>query len=141
MRFVGGEEIISFDFKTAELVPVGANHVSASLFAFTGESTDGASRARHLADLDCVLFVADSRPDRLGDNIASLKAVTAMRVLHEVPVIVLYNKRDLPDATPVGELQAALNRAGATHIEASAVTGEGCAAVLGALVSAAFAAD
>jgi mutual gliding-motility protein MglA len=140
MRLAGDDEIISFDFTPAELIPTGKNHAAATLFAFTGGNAGAVTLSRQLADLDAVLFVADSQPDRLGDNVSAFRQLTQLRALADVPVVLLYNKRDLPDATPLEQLQAALNPVGAMHIEASTATGKGCDGVLGALVAAAFAA-
>jgi hypothetical protein len=45
--------------------------------------------------------------------------------LKDVPVVIQYNKRDMPDAMSVADLQRELNPHGLPHIEAIAKTGEG----------------
>jgi mutual gliding-motility protein MglA len=63
---------------------------------------------------DAVVFVADSSPGALLDNLASLRLLVAE--LHTrgldlatLPAVFQYNKRDLPDALAVDQLRAALN--------------------------------
>jgi hypothetical protein len=45
--------------------------------------------------------------------------------LDSIPVVLQYNKRDLPDVLPVDELNRAINPRGLPHFEASAVSGQG----------------
>ena len=77
------------------------------------------------------MFVADSSGARMQSNVEILEEM--VDVLHEqgqdvpepIPLVMQYNKRDLPDALPVPELEAALNRWGVPHVEAIAVNGVG----------------
>jgi signal recognition particle receptor subunit beta len=45
--------------------------------------------------------------------------------LDKVPYVIQYNKRDLPNAAPMEELQNLLNPRGVPHFEAVAPKGEG----------------
>jgi len=79
-----------------------------------------------LQGADGVVFVVDSAPDRLKANVES------WRQLHEhlrelrlnpatFPIVVQFNKRDLPDALPLPTLTAALRINGHPNQEASAL--------------------
>jgi len=90
-------------------------------------------RRRAAAIADGVLFVADSAPDRLQANAASLRELEELlelRAERDVPVVMVYNKRDLPDALPVARLESELNPSGRESFEAVATRGEGLAEAL-----------
>ena len=53
--------------------------------------------------------------------------------ISEVPIVFLYNKRDLPNAAPLEHLDEVLNRAGAPRFATVAATGEGLAEALSEL--------
>ena len=61
-----------------------------------------------------LVFVADSQADRLDDNIDSLQnmyenlATHGMRI-DGIPFVMQWNKRDLPNVSPVEQLDAVLN--------------------------------
>ena len=109
------------------------------VYTVPGQPVHEATRRVVLAHADAVAFVADSRPDQGEANRQSwtnlegnLKALS----LDAVPVVVQYNKRDLPDAIPL----AGLDRFGAAAIhEASAKRGIGVVETFFALVGCAWA--
>src|SRR5205085_11082919 len=45
--------------------------------------------------------------------------------IREIPLVMQYNKRDLPNAMPVAEMQAEANKLGVPHFESVATTGIG----------------
>ncbi len=84
-------------------------------------------------DLDGILFVADSQCERVGENVEALRQLVLVPGLSEVPMIFLYNKRDLPNAAPMEYLDQVLNRLGASRFGTVATTGEGLAPALSEL--------
>ena len=75
-------------------------------------------------------FVADSQIERMEANVESLDNLKVnLReqgyALDKVPYVVQYNKRDLPNAAPLEELQRLLNPLAAPEYESCATTGEG----------------
>jgi signal recognition particle receptor subunit beta len=73
-----------------------------------------ASRKLILKGVDGVVFVADSQIDRMEANQESMQSLYDNMAeygydLTKMPFVVQYNKRDLPTAAPVAELQQALN--------------------------------
>ena len=108
------------------------------VYTVPGQPVHEATRRVVLAHADAVAFVADSRADQGEANRQSwrnlqlnLKALS----LDQVPVLVQYNKRDLPDAVPL----AAIDRFGAAAVhEASAKRGAGVVETFFALVGRAW---
>ncbi|MBL0216461.1 MAG: GTPase [Myxococcales bacterium] len=96
------------------------------VYTVPGQPVHEATRKVVLAGTDGIVFVADSQPDQREANRASwqnLVANLASLDLSEVPVVVQYNKRDLPDAValdqvdrfgdPARKLEEACAKAGA----------------------------
>jgi signal recognition particle receptor subunit beta len=86
-----------------------ASGVSFQIKVYTvpGQPVHEATRKVVLASADAVAFVADSLPDHREPNrqswqnlMANLKALN----LDQVPVVVQYNKRDLPEAIPIADV-------------------------------------
>jgi len=77
------------------------------VYTVPGQPVHEATRKIVLAGADGVVFVADSSPEQREANAASYKNLTANLVafaLDKIPVVIQYNKRDLPDAVPVEQL-------------------------------------
>jgi signal recognition particle receptor subunit beta len=73
-----------------------------------------ASRKLILKGVDGIVFVADSQMDRMEANQESMQNLYDNMQeygldLTRIPFVVQYNKRDLPNAAPLTDLQAALN--------------------------------
>ncbi|HEY5677317.1 MAG TPA: GTPase domain-containing protein, partial [Myxococcales bacterium] len=89
-----------------------------------------ASRKLILKGVDGVVFVADSQEERMDANIESVENLRINLAeqgydLDKIPYVVQYNKRDLPNAAPMDELQNLLNPKRVPHFEAVAPKGEG----------------
>ena len=93
----------------------------------------GISRGRSvvvLAYADGVVFVADSQRPKLGENVRSLQELArnltqqGKRFL-EFPLVLQYNKRDMPDSLPLEILEKYLNSMKVPAYEAVASKGVG----------------
>jgi signal recognition particle receptor subunit beta len=98
-----------------------------------------ASRKLILKGVDGVVFVADSQEERFEANTESLENLKdnlreqGFDIL-KIPWVIQYNKRDLPNAVPLKDLQEALNPSGKVQeFEASAAHGVGVFETLKAL--------
>ena len=80
--------------------------------------------------VDGIIFVVDSSPSAAASNVASLHAlVETLRLrgfdARKLPMVVQYNKRDVPGALPVETLRAAVNPWNHPEFEAIATQGVG----------------
>jgi mutual gliding-motility protein MglA len=88
------------------------------------------TRVAVLNGADGVVFVADSQRSKLEENVNSLKELARNvqkqgKRFQEFPLVLQYNKRDLPNALPVAVLDKYLNPFGWSRFEACAASGPG----------------
>ena len=101
------------------------------LYTVPGQVFYNATRKLVLKGADAIVFVADSEVGKMEENkesLANLKANLAEYglSLEEIPWVIQYNKRDLPNVYAVDELNAELNPGGKVpSFEAVATTGKG----------------
>ncbi len=124
------ERTLFFDFLPVDLGSIRGFKTRFHLYTVPGQVYYNASRRLILKGVDGVVFVADSKSDRMDANIASLQNLYENLQEYgydplKVPAVIQYNKRDLPDAVPVEELRAQLNSGGLQDFEAVAVDGRG----------------
>jgi mutual gliding-motility protein MglA len=97
------------------------------VYTVPGQPVHEATRKVVLAGCDGVVFVADSSPDQRQANRASwlnLTANLATLALDRIPIVVQYNKRDLPNAVPIESVDR-FGEPGRPILEARANVGEG----------------
>lgn len=133
MRPIGADQIVSFDFTPPDLIPVSDYRARCKVVAVAGRISDLSVLERVMSDLDGIFFVADSQCERVEENVEALRRIAAVPGLSEVPMVFLYNKRDLPNAAPMEYLDQVLNRLGAPRFGTVALTGEGLAPALSEL--------
>ena len=101
------------------------------LYTVPGQVFYNATRKLVLKGADAIVFVADSEVGKMEENkesIANLRANLAeYKVsLDDLPWVIQYNKRDLPNLYTCDELNAELNPGGKVpHFEAVATQGKG----------------
>jgi signal recognition particle receptor subunit beta len=77
------------------------------VYTVPGQPVHEVTRKVVLANADAVAFIADSRPDHGEPNRVSWQSLTTnLKALNldQVPVVVQYNKRDLPEAVPIADV-------------------------------------
>ena len=77
------------------------------VYTVPGQPVHEATRKVVLASADGIVFVADSNPKARQENVASwhnLLANLTTLGLERLPIVVQYNKRDLPDAVALDEV-------------------------------------
>ena len=124
------ERTLFFDFLLVRIGTVAGFRLHLQLYTVPGQLYYDASRKLILKGVDAVVMVADSQRERMAENEESLKLLAndleAIGIRsEEIPVIVQYNKRDLPEATPLEEMQARLNPSGQPYFQAVARHGVG----------------
>ena len=108
------ERTLFFDFLPVDLGTIRGFKTRFHLYTVPGQVYYNASRKLILKGVDGVVFVADSQVERQEAN------VEAMQNLYDnmseygyditrMPFVIQYNKRDLPNAAPIDELDQLLN--------------------------------
>ena len=126
------DRTLFFDFLPIDLGQISGFSTRFQLYTVPGQVQYNATRRLVLRGADGLVFVADSQFDRLRENVESLRDLEANlreyeSTLDEIPYVLQYNKRDLPNLAPVTYLEFILNRR-ATRVpffEASAIGGKG----------------
>jgi signal recognition particle receptor subunit beta len=124
------ERTLFFDFLPLALGQIRGFKTRFHLYTVPGQVFYDASRKLILKGVDGVVFVADSQIERMEANIESLEnlAVNLKEQGYEIakiPYVVQYNKRDLPNAAQLDEMQRVLNPNNVPEFEACATTGQG----------------
>ncbi|HMT09207.1 MAG TPA: GTPase domain-containing protein [Pyrinomonadaceae bacterium] len=124
------DRTLFFDFMPLELGTVRGFKTRFHLYTVPGQVYYDASRKLILKGVDGVVFVADSQEERLDANIESLYNLEENLEsqgydLAKIPYVLQFNKRDLPNVSPMEELQAELVRRDEPIFEAVATNGTG----------------
>jgi mutual gliding-motility protein MglA len=124
------ERTLFFDFLPLSLGEIRGFKTRFHLYTVPGQVFYDASRKLILKGVDGVVFVADSQIERMEANIESLDNLGTNLAeqgydLAKIPYVVQYNKRDLPNAAPMAELQEVLNPTNVISFEAVATSGAG----------------
>lgn len=132
------ERTLFFDFLPMEVGEIRGLKTRFHLYTVPGQVVYDASRKLIMKGLDGVVFVADSQIERMEENLEAMRNLeknleTQGYDIQKIPLVIQYNKRDLPNAAPVAEMRAALNRYGVPDFEASAHEGKGVMETLKAI--------
>jgi len=135
-----GDRTLFFDFMPLDLGTVAGMRTCFQIYTVPGQVYYNSTRKLVLQGVDGVVFVADSSAAMKDENLESMKNLEQNlneygKSLATMPLIIQYNKRDLPDAMPLAELNALLNPHNAPHFEAIANTGQGVFPTLKALAA------
>lgn len=119
-----------FDYRSLVLGELRGFKTKFKLYTVPGHSLFDQSRKLILKAVDGIVFVADSRSERMEANLKSLENLRADlalegRSLEAVPCVLQYNKRDLEPAASLEEMRRLLNPRGVPDFEATAITGVG----------------
>jgi signal recognition particle receptor subunit beta len=134
------DRTLFFDFLAVESSAIPGYRISFHLYTVPGQVTYNATLQLVLRQADGVVFVADSQMDRQRDNIHAFQSLEANLRLNgsdiaRLPLVLQYNKRDLPNAAPLEYLEFLLNNQGVPHLsfEADAKGGRNVLATLNAI--------
>jgi len=124
------DRTLFFDLLPVDIGKVGAFNLKIQLYTVPGQVFYNETRKLVLKGADAVVFVADSQPamvDATRESFANL--IENLELNHidvnDTPIVVQYNKRDIPGVLPVEQLQEALGFEGYPYTEASAIKGDG----------------
>jgi signal recognition particle receptor subunit beta len=124
------DRTLFFDLLPIDLGSIGGFKTKIQLYTVPGQVFYNTTRKLVLKGVDGVVFVADSQRLMMDANVDSLVNLEANLAeigfrITDLPVVIQYNKRDLPDVSSLPELEAALNRHGLPNFEACALSGQG----------------
>jgi signal recognition particle receptor subunit beta len=135
-----GDRTLFFDFMPLDLGTVAGMRTCFQIYTVPGQVYYNSTRKLVLQGTDGVVFVADSSASMVEENLESMRNLEQNlaeygKTLAQMPLIIQYNKRDLPDAMTVEELNKILNPYNAPFFEAIANTGQGVFPTLKALAA------
>ena len=124
------DRTLFFDLLPFSLGAVAGYDFKVQLYTIPGQVQYNATRRVVLAGADAVVFVADARRSLLKENQAAFENMKvnllANRLVPEkMPLVLQYNKQDLPDILSEDELSRALNPWGRRAFGAVASVGQG----------------
>ncbi|MEW6071905.1 MAG: ADP-ribosylation factor-like protein [Planctomycetota bacterium] len=135
-----GDRTLFFDYMPLDLGTVAGMRTCFQVYTVPGQVYYNSTRKLVLQGVDGVIFVADSSASMLDQNIESLRNLEENlneygKSLSSIPHVMQWNKRDLPDAMSVEELERHLNHHRAASFEAIANTGQGVFPTLKAMAA------
>jgi len=124
------DRTLFFDLLPVDIGKVGAFNLKIQLYTVPGQVFYNETRKLVLKGADSVVFVADSQPAMIDANRESFANLLENLELNHIdvndtPIVIQYNKRDIPGVLPVEQLQEALGFEGYPYTEAAAIKGEG----------------
>lgn len=124
------ERTLFFDFLPLSVGDVRGYQTRFHLYSIPGQTFYEVSRQFILKGVDGIVFVADSQPERMEANIESFESLEKSLDsqgydLGKLPFVFQYNKRDMPGAVSIKELEATFNPMKRQYFEAVANRGKG----------------
>ena len=124
------DRTLFFDLLPVDIGKVGAFNLKMQLYTVPGQVFYNETRKLVLKGADAIVFVADSQPSMVDSTRESFENLLEnMREnsidIDDTPIVIQYNKRDIPGVLPIEKLQEALGLEGYPWAEAAAIKGEG----------------
>ena len=124
------DRTLFFDFLPLDLGSVKGMKTRVQLYTVPGQVFYDATRKLVLKGADGVVFVADSQKEMMQSNLDSWENLRHNLAennldINTIPLVIQYNKRDLPNVLPVKELNRQLNVLKVQYFESIALTGMG----------------
>jgi signal recognition particle receptor subunit beta len=125
-----GDRTLFFDFMPLDLGTIAGMRTRFQLYTVPGQVYYNSTRKLVLQGVDGIVFVADSSEAKMEENLESLENLKNNlaeygKDIREIPLVLQWNKRDLPDALTVEQLNERMNHWGCPYFEAVAISGEG----------------
>ena len=124
------ERTLFFDFLPLALGKIRGLSTRFHLYTVPGQVFYEASRKLILRGVDGIIFVADSQVERMEANLESLSGLEKNLIeqghtIETLPLVMQWNKRDLPNVVSTADLETKLNKWGVPTFEAMATKGVG----------------
>jgi signal recognition particle receptor subunit beta len=124
------DRTLFFDFLPLDLGTISGFQTRFQLYTVPGQVYYDATRKLVLQGADGVVFVADSQRQQREENVESFRNLQ-VNLLEQgvdprtIPIVLQYNKRDLPDVMSLEEMDDLLNYRDLPRFEAEALGGIG----------------
>jgi mutual gliding-motility protein MglA len=124
------DRTLFFDFLPLDLGTISGFQTRFQLYTVPGQVYYDATRKLVLQGADGVVFVADSQRAQRDENVESFRNLQ-VNLLEQgvdprtIPIVIQYNKRDLPDVMSLEEMDDLLNYRDLPRFEAQALGGIG----------------
>ena len=124
------DRTLFFDLLPVDIGKVGNFNLKMQLYTVPGQVFYNETRKLVLKGADSIVFVADSQPSMVESTKESFANLIENLKENSIdpddtPIVIQYNKRDIPGVLSVEELQEKLGLEGYPYHEASAIKGEG----------------
>jgi hypothetical protein len=108
------DRTLFFDFLPMEAMAVRGFKTKFQLYTVPGQVIYNTTRQLVLRGVDGIVFVADSRYEKMAENVESFANLeenlrTLKLNLADIPYVLQYNKRDLPNSAPIDYVEFLLN--------------------------------
>lgn len=124
------DRTLYFDFLPINIGSINGFQAKFQLYTVPGQVYYNATRKLVLRGVDGLVFVADSQPDKMDENVESLNNLRENLAeygykIDELPIVIQYNKQDLPNIMTPEEMRPQLNSNNWPEFKASATEGFG----------------
>src|SRR5690349_2566472 len=108
------DRTLFFDFLPIEAVAIKGFKTKFQLYTVPGQVIYNTTRQLVLRGVDGIVFVADSQYEKMQESVESFANLednlrTLKMNLADIPYVLQYNKRDLPNVAPVDYMEFLLN--------------------------------
>ncbi len=108
------DRTLFFDFLPIEAMAIKGFKTKFQLYTVPGQVIYNTTRQLVLRGVDGIVFVADSQYDKMEENVKSFENLEEnLRSLNlkldDIPFVLQYNKRDMPNAAPIEFMDYLLN--------------------------------
>jgi len=133
------DRTLFFDFLSLNTKTLPGFTTRFQLYTVPGQAIYNTTRQLVLKGVDGIVFVVDSHWDKMADNVESFSNLQENLIenhlsLVQIPYVLQYNKRDIPNAAPINYLEFTFNNRAnrALAFESVAATGSGVLETLNA---------
>jgi signal recognition particle receptor subunit beta len=108
------DRTLFFDFLPIEAMTIKGFKTKFQLYTVPGQVIYNTTRQLVLRGVDGIVFVGDSQYEKMPENMESFQNLmdnltSLKQSIEEIPDVLQYNKRDLPNAAPVEYMEYLLN--------------------------------
>jgi signal recognition particle receptor subunit beta len=108
------DRTLFFDFLPIEAMAIKGFKTKFQLYTVPGQVIYNTTRQLVLRGVDGIVFVADSQYEKMSENVESFQNLMdnlkSLKLnINDIPYVLQYNKRDLPNAAPVEYMDFLMN--------------------------------